>query len=380
MKVEQRLWRARHGWSLVRLSNDETAAPIAPALVLFFAAPGTLDDGQRFAELKAMYPGAKLLGCTTGGEIAAVDVHDGAVIATAIEFAHTKVKLVADHVAAGKGSFDIGATLAAALPPHDLHNVFLLSDGTKVNGSELVAGVQHVLGRDVYLTGGLAGDGASFATTKVGLDANPETGQVVAVGFYGNRIRVGYGSVGGWDAVGPERTITRADGNTLYDLDGVPALDLYKQYLGAEAANLPASALLFPLRIHPQGEPQSSLVRTVVGVDAEKKAMIFAGTIPQGHSAQVMIGNFDHLIAGAGRAAKKAAIPEAKLAILVSCIGRKLLLGQRVGDEVEAVAEVLGATCHLTGFYSYGEIAPLEDLPVCDLHNQTMTITTFAEL
>jgi len=101
--------------------------------------------------------------------------------------------------------------------------------------------------------------------------------------------------------------------------------------------------------------------------------------MPEGHIAQVMLGNFDHLIAGAGRAATKAAIPDAKLAILVSCIGRKLLLGQRIGDEVEAVAEVLGEQCRMTGFYSYGEIAPMESLPQCDLHNQTMTITTFAE-
>ncbi len=379
MKVEQRLWQPRRGWSVID-PPGASAAPIAPSLVLFFAAPGTLDDGSRFAELRAAYPGARLLGCTTGGEIAALDVHDGVVVATAIEFAHTTVRLVADAVAPDKTSFDIGVYIAASLPPQGLHNVFLLSDGTQINGTELIAGVQHVLGRDVCLTGGLAGDGAAFQSTKVGLDANPETGKVVAAGFYGDRIRVGFGSVGGWDAVGPERLITRADGNTLYDLDGKPALDLYKQYLGAEAANLPASALLFPLRIHPQGEPQSSLVRTVVGVDAAKKAMIFAGSVPEGHIAQVMIGNFDHLIAGAGRAAKKAALPEAKLAILVSCIGRKLLLGQRIGDEVEAVTEVLGADCRTTGFYSYGEIAPMEDLPVCDLHNQTMTITTFAEV
>ncbi len=107
-----------------------------------------------------------------------------------------------------------------------------------------------MLGRDVHLTGGLAGDGASFRTTRVGLNANPEPGRIAAIGFYGDRIRLGSGSVGGWDAVGPERRVTRADGNTLFDLDGAPALDLYKQYLGAEAANLPASALLFPLQ-HP---------------------------------------------------------------------------------------------------------------------------------
>jgi hypothetical protein len=374
MKVEQRVWQSRRNWRTLA-----TDGPISPSMVLFFASPGTLDDGARYAELKKMYPGAALMGCTTGGEIVDMDVHDGSVTATAIEFEHTELRLAQDCVSPQKSSFDIGTHLAGDLPAKGLKGVFLLSDGTNVNGSELVAGIQKILGRDVRLTGGLAGDGASFKTTKVGLDTNPESGNVIAVGFYGDKLRIGSGSVGGWDTVGPERVVTRSEGNTLYDLDGVPALDLYKDYLGAEAANLPASALLFPLSIHPVGAPEASLVRTVVGVDEARKAMVFAGDIPTGHIAQVMLGHFDHLIAGAGRAAKKAAIPQAKLAILVSCIGRKLLLGQRIADEVEAVAEELGEQCRTTGFYSYGEIAPMEASAYSDLHNQTMTITTFAE-
>jgi hypothetical protein len=374
MRLEQQLWQPARGWQV--LHSD---GAIAPSLVMFFAAPGTLDDGQRFAELKAMYPDAPIIGCTTGGEIAEMDVHDGTIAATAIQFERTRLVLAQDKVGPDRTIFSIGASLAAALPKEGLRGVFLLSDGMKVNGTELVAGIQHVLGREIGLTGGMAGDGASFVTTRVGLNANPEPGNLVAVGFYGEQIRLGYGSVGGWDAVGPERMITRASGNKLFDLDDQPALELYKQYLGPEAVNLPASALLFPLSIYPKGQPEASLVRTVVGIDEERKAMIFAGSIPQGYVAQVMLGHFDHLVAGAGRAAAKAAVPDARLAILVSCIGRKLLLGQRTADEVEAVAEVLGAQCRMTGFYSYGEIAPLETGPGCDLHNQTMTITTIAE-
>lgn len=374
MKIEQRLWQRRHGWRVI--GED---APIAPSLVLYFAAPGTLDDGTRFAELRGFYPDAALVGCTTGGEIAEIDVYDDSVVATAIAFDATELKFAVDATAPGKSSFEIGTRLAATLPRQGLRNVFVLSDGTNVNGTELVAGIQHVLDREICVTGGLAGDGANFQTTRVGLNVNPAPGRVVAIGFYGDRIRIGHGSVGGWDAVGTKRIITRSSGNTLFDLDGQPALDLYKQYLGAEAANLPASALLFPLRIHPKDQPDWSLVRTVVGVDEEKKAMIFAGSMPEGQVAQVMLGNFDHLIAGAGRAAEQAAILDPQLAILVSCIGRKLLLGQRIADEVEAVADVLGKGCRTTGFYSYGEIAPMEGLRYCDLHNQTMTITTFAE-
>ncbi len=374
MRVEQRIWQPGRHW---RVLNEE--GKLKPSLVLYFAAPGTLDDGARFAELRTAYPGATLLGCSTGGEIVGDSVHDGSVVATAIEFAATELRAAKERTGDGKSSFEIGVNIARRLERQGLRGVFVLSDGTTINGTELVAGVQKVLGRDIGLTGGLAGDGADFRTTRVGLDANPEPGAVVAVGFYGSRISIGSGSVGGWDAVGPQRVITRAEGNTLFDLDGMPALDLYKHYLGAEAAHLPASALLFPLRIHPPRDPDAALVRTVVGIDEERKAMIFAGSIPQGYTAQVMLGHFDKLIAGAGDAAKKAAIPAAKLAILVSCIGRKLLLGQRTADEVEAVAEALGATCRTAGFYSYGEIAPMEASSVSDLHNQTMTITTLAE-
>jgi hypothetical protein len=375
MQLEQRIWLPREGW---RLMNSDGAD--SPALVIFFAAPGTVDDGARYNELKAFYPTASIIGCTTGGEITDSDVRDGSIVATAIAFKHARLAFAETSITGTeRGSFEAGMRLGDKLPREGLRGVFVLSDGTQVNGTELVEGIQRVLGAEITITGGLAGDGSSFVSTRVGLNANPEKGKIAAVGFYGPGVRLGYGSVGGWDAVGPERLITRSSGNTLFDLDDLPALDLYKKYLGPEAANLPASALLCPLRIHPVGKPESALVRTVIGIDDERKAMIFAGTIPQGYVAQIMLGLFDHLIAGAGLAAEKAAFPEAQLAILVSCIGRKLLMGQQIADEVDAVRDVLGQSCRLTGFYSYGEIAPLENSPFCDLHNQTMTITTIAE-
>lgn len=375
MRIEQRVWRASTGW---RVAASDGA--LAPALVLFFAAPGTLDDGKRFAELRTLYPGAAILGCTTGGEIADVDVLDDTIVATAIEFAHTRLAFAEATVEGeGGGSEAAGRRLAASLPAAGLRGVFVLSDGTHVNGTDLVAGIQKVLGPDIAITGGLAGDGARFVSTRVGLNVNPAPGRLAAMGFYGDEICLGFGSFGGWDTVGPERVITRARGTVLYELDDQPALALYRNYLGPEADNLPASALLCPLRIHPPGKPEAALVRTVIGIDDAEGAMMYAGSVPEGYVAQLMLGHFENLIAGAGRAAARAAIPDARLAILVSCIGRKLLLGQQIADEVEAVRGVLGAACRLTGFYSYGEIAPLENSPFCDLHNQTMTITTIAE-
>jgi len=201
------------------------------------------------------------------------------------------------------------------------------------------------------------------------------------VGFYGDAIQVGHGSAGGWDVFGPKRRITRSKGNVLYELDGEPALDLYKRYLGEDAKGLPGSALLFPLKVFPSSNPDEALTRTIVAVDEECRAMTFAGDVPEGYSAQLMRGNFDRLVEGAADAAHQAATNMSgdRVAVLVSCIGRKLLLGQRICEEVEAVQDVFGERAMLTGFYSYGEVSPHAATHCAELHNQTMTITVFGE-
>ena len=232
------------------------------------------------------------------------------------------------------------------------------------------------------MTGGLAGDGARFEVTLVGADGAPEEGRIAAIGLYGQSLTVGHGSVGGWDVFGPERTITRSSGNVLYELDGKPALDLYRTYLGDEAKNLPGSGLLFPLKIRPPHGPTQDVVRTIVGIDEDANSLIFAGNIPEGYVGQLMRGNFENLIEGAAEAARMAGSAvngERKLVVLVSCIGRKLLLGQPIGEEVEAVSQVFGEETPVIGFYSYGEISPHAQTGICDLHNQTMTVTVLAE-
>ena len=234
----------------------------------------------------------------------------------------------------------------------------------------------------LILTGGLAGDADRFESTLVSCNAPAEPGCIAAIGLYGDNVTIGHGSVGGWDPFGPERTITRSEGNVLYELDGKPALDLYKRYLGDEAANLPGSALLFPLMVRAGDSDGVGLVRTILGIDEARKSMTFAGDLPQGHKAQLMRANFERLIDGAGQAARVAGargLDGRKLAVLISCVGRKMVLGQRTAEEVEAVASLLGQKVSQLGYYSYGEISPHVRLGSCELHNQTMTITVLAE-
>jgi hypothetical protein len=378
MKVDQRAWTAAAGWR----DTQSGGAGSGAQLVLLFGAASRLREHALFEQIRAWYPAAIIVGCSTSGEICGTEVRDDSLVATALWLEHTALHMAHTQVEDMEQSRAAGAVLAKALHRSGLTHVLVFSDGLKVNGTELAKGLRENLPGTVAVTGGLAGDGPHFRHTLVCSNDVPAEGHITAVGFYGERLRIGYGSIGGWDTFGPERLITRSRSNVLYELDGRSALDLYKQYLGEHAAGLPATALLFPLAL--RGEQEGyRVVRTVLGIDEKEQSMIFAGDMPEGTYARLMKANFDRLIEGAGDAArsglKRLGEFTPDVAVLISCVGRKLVLKQRVEEEVECVREVLGPGPVLTGFYSYGEICPHGAVAQCELHNQTMTITAFAE-
>ncbi|MEO5657475.1 MAG: FIST N-terminal domain-containing protein [Nitrospiria bacterium] len=378
MHIEQAKWTAAAGWD----PKPPGALSSAADLVLVFGSTGLLHEPHHVDHLRNVYPNAHVFGCSTAGEICGVQVTDESLVVTAIQFQHTTLKGARMRIDNASNSFHVGEHLAKQLDGEGLVHVLVLSDGLKINGSELVKGLAAHLPKGVSITGGLSGDGERFSRTLVLWDGPAEPDTVAILGLYGNRLRVGYGSLGGWDPFGPERLITRSSGNVLYELDGRSALELYRQYLGEHAEGLPATGLLFPLSLRTkQGE--SAVVRTILSIDEQEHSLTFAGDIPQGAYARLMKANFDRLIDGSVGAAKTSfgalGSAPAELALLISCVGRKLVLKQRIEEEVEGVRDVMGDHTVLTGFYSYGEISPFTPSARCELHNQTMTITTFSE-
>lgn len=373
MKLEQSTWTQDAGWS-----GERTLAEAQ--LILLFGGTTVIASTDWCDEVRRAYPNAHWFGCSTAGEIAGTRVYEDSLVATAVHFEHTRMEVAQTRVSGTSDSFEAGQRLAERLPADGLVHVLVISDGQSVNGSELVRGLTQKLPPGVNLTGGLAGDGPRFERTLVFADKTPAENTISALGLYGDALRVGWGSLGGWDPFGPERVITKADANVLYELDGKPALELYKTYLGEHASGLPATGLLFPLSIR-RGD--KTLVRTILGVDEKTQSLTFAGDVPVGTVAQLMKANFERLIDGAHGAASTSyqaiGSETPDLAILISCVGRRLVLQQRTEEEVEGVRDVLGEGAVLAGFYSYGEICPSAPDANCELHNQTMTITTFAE-
>jgi hypothetical protein len=378
MKTTQYKWSQSEGWKPDLPSGEVEREGV----VFVFGARPLIQAGEPIDELRRHFKGAAILGCSTSGEILGDTVLDDSVIATAVDFEHTRLRTASVTIAGAQSSHEVGEELARQLNDPSLRHVFVLSDGLNVNGSDLARGLASGVSEGVSITGGLSGDSANFAETWVVADDGAGPKRVAAVGLYGDDLRVGYASMGGWEPFGPVRTITRAEGNVLYQLDGRSALDLYKTYLGGHADQLPGSALLFPIVVT-EAQGGQGVVRTVLAVDEQAKSMTFAGDIPQGGTAQLMKTSVDALVDGATAAARASlgglGDTRPDLALLVSCVGRKLVMKQRIEEEVEAIRDVFGADTKIAGFYSYGELCPFEQGGECRLHNQTMTITAFAE-
>jgi hypothetical protein len=380
VQLETLSYTTAQGWSVrpfPALDSERT-------LVVVFGAPAFVENPAPILELRAAYPRSHVVGCSTSGEIDGTTLNDGSLIAAVARFESSELETTFARVDGADGSFAAGRQLASTLTRDDLRAILVLSDGLNINGSELVRGLNSVVAESVVVTGGLAGDGQDFKRTWVLGERGPESRLVCAVGLYGDKLHVGHGSRGGWNTFGPERVITRSSGNVLYELDGQPALQLYKQYLGERAAGLPATALRFPIALRSDENDCKLLVRTVLSIDEVTQSMTFAGDMPNGYRAQLMRANFERLIDGACDAALHTVATaggvdaSAVLAIAISCVGRRMILGERAEEEIEAALGALPQGTRQIGFYSYGEISPYAT-GHCDLHNQTMTLTTVAE-
>ena len=361
-------------------SQTLTSITVVPHLLLLFVSPDFGPKKDVISHLNRKYPDAIVFGCSSAGEISDVIVKDNTISLTAIEFDKTCLKLVSVKVNKMNDSFKAGVNIGRMLSDKHLKHVMVLSDGLKVNGVDLTSGIKSNL-LNTSVTGGMAGDGEDFEKTFVIRNNEILENAVLGLGFYGDSLNVSYSAKGGWDGFGIERLVTKSKKNVLYELDGKPALEIYKNILGEDAKKLPSSGLLFPVNMK-KGKDDIAVVRGISGINEKDKSLIFGVNIQEGVSLRLMKGNIDRLITGAKESAVSACITlkeNSELVIVISCIGRRLVLKQLVEEEIEIIRNVVGDNPKITGFYSYGEIAPLEDVSLCELHHQTMTITTLSE-
>jgi hypothetical protein len=356
---------------------------IEPQLVLLFASPEYFENPELLRPIQAALKFATIIGCSTAGEISNTGVSEKTLILTGVHFQQDiRFKAIALPYDVQLGSLEVGENIGKSLAASDLKSVFVLSQGFNINGSPLIEGIVKHVGEKVILTGGLAGDYGSFSKTYTILNGDVGSTKIVALGFYGQALKVGYGSLGGWEPFGPARRVTKAQDNILFELDGQSALDIYKKYLGEKARELPGSGLLYPFALLNNDQSTTGIIRTILGIDEKTGSLNLAGDIQNGGYVRLMHSKVSGLVSGAQGAAKSALSinnSENGLGILISCIGRKLVMGDETEEEVDAVRDIFGKSSMVTGFYSNGEICPFQGVMECKLHNQTMTITYLSE-
>ncbi|MBL85841.1 MAG: histidine kinase [Winogradskyella sp.] len=377
MKTVQLVKRDNKNWEYVTPKQE-----LKEPLVLVFGNRLAIENKNIYAEIRTLFPDGEIIFGSACAEISSDTVNENSITITAIQFEKSNFIVKTSNVLnKDLDSYKTGNELINQFPKEGLKYVFVVSEGSFINGSQLTRGMSASTDDNIVITGGLCGDDTRFEKTIAGYNENPKPGEIVAVGFYGETLDISFSIHGGWTPFGPERIVTKSEGNTLYELDGKPALDLYKSYLGDKAKDLPSAALLYPLNVTSENEKQS-IVRSILNIDEENNAVILAGDITKNSKVQLMMTNVDNIANASERAARQALeLRETKpeLAMLVSCIGRKLVLDQRVEEEIEEVIEVLGNDTTISGFYSYGEIVPFHGEVACQLHNQTMTITLMSE-
>jgi len=336
-----------------------------------------------------------MIGGTTGGEISTDGVSDDSVVVMAIQ--SDKVKFAtAIGKDISKGEIKAGKQLAERLlkkmPKKTAKTLVMVPDGLAGDGSDIILGAQKVLGEYFEIVGGSLGDGADFKKTYQYYDGKVYEDSVPGLMIGGN-IVTATGIRAGWESIGNRVKVTKAKSNVVYELDGEPALDFYEKCLGpVRAKKLPAIALEYPFGMIDEkaaigGKELYFQLRAPLAVDRKKKSITFAAAIPVGKNITITTASRNAIISGSGLAGKQAQDTfkgdKPAFMLIFDCIGRKLVLGSRTQEEVTAVQNVLGMDIPMVGFFTYGEIGPIDKrvrkLQSTRYHNQTTVILIVGE-
>ncbi len=360
-----------------------------PPSILWVFSSASYDQQHLLEGIRTVAMDVPLIGCTTDGEISSAGLTDESVVILAL--ASHDVRFHTAYVPfLSQDSFIAGRRIGEAFQNRDCQYLQIFSDGLTGNAVRIIEGIQSVLGKNIIISGGTSGDGGRFLRTFQYLDDQVLTDSIVAVGFCGN-FAVGTGIGCGWFPVGTAKQVTRSEGNTLYELDGQPALQVYEKFLDRFASQLPAVGVEYPLGIlGTSGDDEDHgyfLCRATMGVDRETGSIRFAGDIPQGAMVKMTMGNENDVVDAARKAAGKALASlkqtsgkiQAKAIFVYSCMARKIVLGSRTGEEIAVIRKIVGDDVPIIGFYTYGEYAPSGKQNQSHFHNETVTLTILGQ-
>jgi len=326
--------------------------------------------------IRDSYPDIELIGCTTLAPMSsALDFAEGSTTLTlfasdVVEFSAGLGRNVTDDVGAAAAA----AVEAAGVEPGTKVAFCITTPSVEgVDPTSVTNALGEVLGPDVPVFGGGAVPDYPMSSPWVGgmqfYDGEVYTDALPVLLLTGP-LKVSMGVAHGWNGVGQEAIVTKAEGDRVYEIDNEPVAEFYRRYLGVAE---PAQAN--PLAVFDE-QADRHYLRAPVYYDDEDGAAVFLGSVPEGASVHISMASTDEILAGTDSSFNEAleGYPEESQpegALIASCVVRNLLLGSRTSDELERIREGLGSETPVSGFYAFGEISPLGEGSTPRFHNET---------
>jgi len=245
----------------------------------------------------------------------------------------------------------------------------------ETDAEQLLFGFEDIIGKDVNVFGGMAGDDYTFTEQFVFTNSKASNRGIVALVFDEEKIKMKGIATCGWKAVGTEKTVTKSEGNHVFTVDNVPVLDITKKYGGLDEL-IPENdmqviqiAINFPIQL--QREKGDPVMRPGLVVDWSNGSFYCGGTVPQGSKVRFSLPpDFDvmeKVITGV-KGLKERDMPEADAVVVFSCAGRILSLGPLMSQEISGVKNVWNVP--MAGLFSNGEFGKTTEGNL-ELHNLT---------
>ena len=365
-----------------------------PDALIIFAAP-KFNHKKMLKGVTSITKKTPMIGGTTAGEISTFGLSVNSVVIMAL-----KSKDVKFYVGIGQGiskneenaGKELARNVLKKASKKTAKSLIMLPDGLAGDGLRVIQGVQKILGEYFEIVGGSLGDEDKFKNTYQYYNGKVYQDTVVGMLFCSDKIKTGTGVRSGWESVGSRFKCTKAKGNIVYKFGDKTALQVYTEYLGsARAKKLPAIGLEYPMGLVDERAKIEGYdyfqIRCPLAVNEKDGSVTFAAAIPEGkevtltYSSRTSIINGSKLSAIQSRKTLGGATP--KLIMMFSCVARKMVLGRRTNDEINSVKQVFGKNIPLIGFYTYGEIGPIDkriqSLKSTRWHNETVVLWVLGE-
>ncbi len=334
-----------------------------------------------FNKIQSLFPTSDLVGFSTSGHYISNEIEDDNIVYAALKFESSSVKVQTYNISDFSNSGELGEGIAKNIEElSKVKGIGIISDGGQVNGTELMTGLSMNLDNKIPIFGGMAGDQARFEATMTGLNEMPSHGNVIVISFIGEKLNISTAHDDGWSSMGMEFTITSSEGNILNTADNKNIYDMLHELLEPENEDeFNRNTLFYPFSL--TTDDGVSVIRTPIKVNHKEKTLVYAGDMPQGAKITLMKSNTMDLLDSAMHATT-ATKNEDKLEsflFAISCVGRRVVLGDMASEEYEEISNIYDKA-KILGFYSYGEFTrSAGDDSYCKMHNQTFTLASISE-